>query len=465
MIIFLSLLNTCYSALTEIHQGLWGLTSENFDEALSVQNGLLVEFFSPTCSHCKTFAPSYYEAAKQLKMLKNLNVGIVDGGNQEELLRKYKIKSFPTLIYFVNGIQVPFTGHRTVEGVLSWIVKRIESPYTLIETSKDLKKFSENKVATVYVGEKSHELIDVFHKAYTTLDYGVFGIWDNSEGLSQLEDGKPIVIHYSDKQKFTYNLTDSFLDLSRFIESHKPPKIYPWTKHTVGMILNDKYDSLVLLVDEAEIGAYNSTLVNLAEIYHEELLITNTDLNDNSTENFQEFLGFGSEKQPLAVIFSYKNNRNDLVKYKTDDLTYEGLENFIMGWKNKKLKPYYRSEPIPDLEFEKGIRVLVSDNFEKYVFSNDKNIAVYFYIKDDVDSMKGLEIFERAAFETKNITDVELGKINIKHNEVDGIKLAAVPTLKMFTKNKRLGYDYAHTHIGKFPIISFIKSYSKKTDL
>lgn len=76
LIVTLCIINTC-QALYDSSSPVIKLTKENFKKKVLDSNELwFVEFYAPWCGHCKTLAPSWEKAARNLKGV--VNVGAVD---------------------------------------------------------------------------------------------------------------------------------------------------------------------------------------------------------------------------------------------------------------------------------------------------------------------------------------------------------------------------------------------------
>lgn len=75
------------------------LTKDNWQQEVIKGDSLwLVEFYAPWCGHCKSLAPEWTKAAKQLKGV--VKVGAVDMTTDEEVGSPYKVEGFPTLKFF-----------------------------------------------------------------------------------------------------------------------------------------------------------------------------------------------------------------------------------------------------------------------------------------------------------------------------------------------------------------------------
>jgi len=93
-------------ALYNKYSGVTILTSANWkQQVLDSDQMWLVEFYAPWCGHCKSLAPEWEKAAKQLKG--TVNVGAVDMTENESVGAPYDVKGFPTLKWFGSDKKKP----------------------------------------------------------------------------------------------------------------------------------------------------------------------------------------------------------------------------------------------------------------------------------------------------------------------------------------------------------------------
>ena len=91
------------------------------------------------CGHCKALAPHYEEAATALKD-KNIKLAKVDCVEQAELCQQKGVQGYPyvltlfllqastysrvsTLKVYREGKDTPYTGPRTTEGIIAYMIK------------------------------------------------------------------------------------------------------------------------------------------------------------------------------------------------------------------------------------------------------------------------------------------------------------------------------------------------------
>ena len=102
------------------------LGSSNFTAFLAKQrSGVLVAFYAPWCGHCQKLAPEWAAVAKALKG--QVAVAKVDATAHSDVGEEFHVNSYPTLLFFLDGMHSTYLGNRSKYVALLWLTSEMLS--------------------------------------------------------------------------------------------------------------------------------------------------------------------------------------------------------------------------------------------------------------------------------------------------------------------------------------------------
>jgi len=230
-------------AEAEKDEGVLVLTDSNFDEELAKYDYLLVEFYAPWCGHCKKLAPEYSKAAAALaKMDPPRYLGKVDATEQKKLAERFQIKGFPTLVFFNHGEKVEYTGGRTEDTIINWIVKKTGPP-SQEKTCDDLKALAKDmKLGLIYFGAAEGELFTA-HESAGKSDIGEkFAFYHTAaECASEFGASAPSIalVRNFDKSPVVYSGESTADAIKAFAKSNSVPILIEFSEDYIEPIFGD----------------------------------------------------------------------------------------------------------------------------------------------------------------------------------------------------------------------------------
>jgi len=436
------------------------LTDATFDDFLKEHSHALVEFYAPWCGHCKKLAPEYAKAAKKLKEQNGAPLGKVDATVEKKVAERFQIKGYPTLKFFINGNPVDYNGGRTEAEIVNWINKKTGSAFKELTEAESLEKFiNDNEVVVVFFGNKDSDAYKTVEKVAQGLDDIPFGFVASEElrnSKSAKEDSVVLFKNFDEKRNdFEESLTEAAL--KTFISKNSLPTLIKFDQKAAQKIFGDSMPCLFLFhgTDAASNAALEVFERAAAELKGK-ILVSVSPIADGLGKRLGDYVGVSESELPHVKIVN--PNGGEVKKFNFEgEINVENLVKFYDDYSAKRLKPVYKSAPIPETNDE-PVKVVVGKSFKDIVLDSTKDVLVEFYAPWCGHCKSLAPIYDKVAAQLATANpNIVLAKIDATANEIEGIPIQGFPTLKFFPANNKTPVDFSgeRTEEG---ILGYLKS-------
>ena len=227
-------------------------------------------------------------------------------------------------------------------------------------------------------------------------------------------------------------------EISVFLQTNKNPWVREFSQESAELIFKDLHPVIFLFT--AEYGKFQELFTTLSQEFKETLLFCQTDLGKSELLRLSEYLGLTAQAQTTAMILDSEKSWR---KYRVSgEITLENLRKFINDWTNGELLPYFKSQEIPEEDYENNVRVLVARNFEEIVYDRRKDVLVEFYAPWCTHCHELQPEYEKLARMLEGIDSIIIAKIDGTANEVPGVSVRGFPTLRFYSAIDKNGIDF-----------------------
>jgi protein disulfide-isomerase A1 len=435
------------------------LNQDNFEEFNDSQEYYYLEFYAPWCTHCQQLGPIYEAAAKQAsddnspyKYVK------VDATKNENLAEKYKVESFPTILWIDNKESkiTSFTGERDVETFINFAKKRLG--LFNLKSLSSLQEFE--SLSQVSLTNKDNTLIIVLNKTtysinesqikkialaaeeqgfertlYTESPEIAESLLNKNKENSSNENPFYMFTLLYDKSKNTFYPYERIdFDFKDFLS---PSTLFSHYKYKIfGEINNDEMNNLIERGEPTLILFHSQnklteqeqiTMKEIAHKYRKVLKVFHSSISNKISSVMVEVLRIKEKMLPMLLLTEMKkgsrrNDSDDLDKFKLENvkISLEDIESFIKDWQNKKLSPFLASEDLrehPRDEF--GIHKIVGLNFKEFITQQGKDIILSICSNLSKRCLKFSKIMINVAKKFRNNTNLILATTDPNFNEYD----------------------------------------------
>ena len=110
------------------------LTKENFEEVITNNDTVVVDYWADWCGPCKSFGPVFEKVSEDFP---DAVFAKVDTQNEQEIASFFQIRSIPTLMIFREKVVVFSQAGALPEGALRDVVSKAEK-LDMVEVHKQL---------------------------------------------------------------------------------------------------------------------------------------------------------------------------------------------------------------------------------------------------------------------------------------------------------------------------------------
>ncbi|KZT60221.1 hypothetical protein CALCODRAFT_492806 [Calocera cornea HHB12733] len=361
------------------------LTADTFAPSVSGEPIMLVEFFAPWCGHCKALAPHYEEAATQLKD-KGIKLAKVDCVANADLCQDNGVSGYPTLKVYRNGTPAEYGGNRKTEGIVSYMLKQSLPAVTdVTESTYDEFVKADRVVIVAYVSSPTDAPAPVFSSvAEAHRDDYLFGISTDPAVAKAAGVTPPAIVLYKSFDEGKDEVPSEGIEhigherLEQFIIDNSMPLFDEISGENYGKYAMTELPLAYTFVDPSDEAAKFAVIKELTPVAKEfKGEINFVWIDATKFAEHAKNLNVKEPKWPAFVIQDLKeNSKFPLDQAKPVDA--ETVRALTQGFLSGDIKPTLKSQPVPPSQDE-DVFVLVSDEFDKVVFDDARDVFVEFY--------------------------------------------------------------------------------------
>ncbi|KAK8683582.1 hypothetical protein V6N13_039639 [Hibiscus sabdariffa] len=413
------------------------LKQGNFTDFIENNKFVMVEFYAPWCGHCQALAPEYAAAATELKG-EEVVLAKVDATEENELAQEYDVQGFPTVYFFVDGEHKPYPGARNKEAIVTWIKKKIGPGVYNVTTIEEAERIltSESKVALGYlnslVGPESEEFAAASRlqddvSFYQTVNPDVAKLFHLDPQVK-----RPTLVLIKKEAEKISHFDGQFVKtgISEFVFSNKLPLITIFTRESAPSIFESDIKKQVLLFASSNISEkYIPSFQEAAKFFKGKLIFVYVQVdNEDFGRPVADYFGVTGDG---PKILAYTGNEDSRKFFLDGDVTLDKIKAFGEDFLEDKLKPFYKSDPVPETN-DGDVKIVVGNNFDEIVLDESKDVLLEIYAPWCGHCQSLEPTYNKLAKHLRGVDSLVIAKMDGTTNEHPRAKSDGFPTILFF---------------------------------
>ena len=419
------------------------LTGSTLDQFIADNEYTFVEFYAPWCGHCKNLVPVYAKFPQAAKVLDvDLKIAKIDASEYKEDIRKYGIKGFPSLRFFIDGAMtvLELKEMPTPESLTEWVRKKLLPPFVELSTEADVAAHIENgnSIVGFSAGSSDDAFAAAFAGATRSVDDTPVALvtGPNADAIAKavgVAAELPATALFTPGSKFAkpYHIydgdlknTSTFMD---FVADSTTPLVESWGTYGRKLMKGAGPPFAALVFAEQA----SDDVWEFARQTYGDVAVVQVDISGpRANAKLLDAFGRGADKEAITVVkvkgmtkFKYEPNHIDSI---------ENLKAFIEGIKDGSIEAKLKSAEPPAKPTVGGLTTIVGTTFKDIILDPTKHALVEFYAPWCGHCKNLVPIYEKVAKRFEDTDNVVVAKCDATLNEVDGIYVKSFPTIKYF---------------------------------
>ncbi|GBF98566.1 disulfide isomerase-like, partial [Raphidocelis subcapitata] len=331
------------------------------------------------------------------------------------------------------------------DGIVRWVKKKT-GPAAAPLADKDALDAAEKgaEVAVVaYFKELKGAEYDAFVKvAQKSEDASFFETTDaavgKAAGLSS--PGVAIITNFEGEGRNAVAVKGKATEdsITALINSEKLPPTIEFNDKNSGKIFGAGVEKQVLLIANSQELKKDAALFKafraVAGPFKGKLVFVTVPLDGGHSEPVVSFFGVKEEATPAVVGFDMSNNKK--FKMPEGKMTEKAVKAFAQEFLDGKLKPEYKSAPVPEEPTDGGVSIIVGKNFDKIVKDAAKDVLLEVYAPWCGHCKQLDPIYKKLAKRFAKIDSVVIAKMDGTENEHPDVDVKGFPTIVFYPAAK-----------------------------